>query len=122
MQGHGHAMHTDVREASTRSQNRLADVEGGRYADRFNRHIDALTCGQIHHALNRTAVSAVDQCGGAKRFGHVQTPVVEVDHHDAGWRVELGRQQGGEPDRARADDRHSVAWLDVAIEYAALEA
>ena len=56
MQGHRHAMHADVREAATRRQNCLADVEGGRYADSFNRHIDALTCGEVQHALNRTAV------------------------------------------------------------------
>jgi hypothetical protein len=58
-------MHADVREAPTRRQNRLADVEGGRHADGFNGHIDALTCGQVHHTLHGSAVSAVDQCGGA---------------------------------------------------------
>ena len=57
------------------------------------------------------AVGAVDGRRGAEALGDLQAVVVEIDHDDLGRRIELRRQQRGEPDRSGADDRHGVPRL-----------
>ena len=68
------------------------------------------------------AVGAIDCRGGAEPLGHVQAVVIEIDHDDLGRRKELGREQCGEADRPGADDCDRASRLDLAVEYAALEA
>ena len=65
---------------------------------------------------------AVDDRRGAEALRHFKAIVVEIDHDDLGRRVELRREQRGEPDRSRADDRHRAPRLNLAVEHAALEA
>ena len=60
--------------------------------------------------------------GGAEALRHFQAIVVEIDHDDLGGRIELRREQRGEPDRPGADDRHRRTRRDLAVEHAAFEA
>jgi len=115
-------VNANVRQSSAWRENRLTDVEGGRNADGFNRHIDAEARGHVHDLLNGAAGGAVDHAGRAELPGDVQPLVVEVNHHDAVRRVELGRQQRGESDRAGADNGDGVAGLYPAIQHATFEA
>ena len=116
------AVNADVRDSSTRSNDRLADLEGGRYTDRLDGDIDTSAVGQRHHALRGVAVGAVNQRRCAERPGDFQPLVVEIDHEDRRRRIELRGQQYCEPDRPGADDRHAVSWLHLAIQDAAFKA
>ena len=60
--------------------------------------------------------------GGAEFLGHRQPVVVEIDRDDFGRRVELRGEKRGEPDRPDTHDRHDAAWLNLAVEHAALKA
>ena len=100
----------------------LAELEGRRNADRLDGGVDAALAGHLHDRLRGLAVGAVDGRGRAEALGHLKPVVVEIDHDDLGRRVELRRQQRGEPDRSGADDRHGAARLNLAVEHAAFEA
>jgi hypothetical protein len=56
--------------------------------------------------LCRLAVRAVDCLGCSERARHCQPIVVEVDHDDLGWRIELCRKQRGQTYRPCADNRY----------------
>jgi hypothetical protein len=55
------------------------------------------------------SVRTVDQRRRAELPGDLQSLVIEVDDHDMGGRIELGRQQCGQPNRASADDGYGIA-------------
>ena len=116
------AVNADVRDSSARGNDRLADLEGGRYTDRLDGDIDASAVGQRHHALRGVAVGAVDQRRCAERPGDLQPLVVEIDHEDRRRRIELRGQQHREPDRPGADDRHAVSGLHLPVQDAAFKA
>jgi hypothetical protein len=52
----------------------------------------------------------------------IKPVIIEVDHDDRGWRVELRGQQRGESNRTGADNRHRAARRNLAVEHAAFEA
>ena len=115
-------MHADIGDGAARRDELLAQFEGDRDAHRLDGGIDAALAGQLHDRLQGLAVGAVDGRRGAEALGHLKPIVVEIDHDDLGRRVELGGEEGCEPDRARADDRHGAARRNLAVEHAALEA
>jgi hypothetical protein len=104
-----------------RRDDRLADVEGGRQADRLDGDIDAKVRGQLHHALHGLPVRAVDHGRRAELLSDLQTIVVQVDDDNRSGRVELRGHQRGEPDRPGPDDGDRVAGFDGAVQHATLE-
>ena len=116
------SVNADVREVTARCHHLLADIEGQRRTDRFDRHIDALVGGQRHHFLDSLPIGAVHDAGRTERPRNLESVVVDVDHDALGWREELRGHQGCEPDRASSDHGDGIAGLHLAVEDAALEA
>ena len=52
----------------------------------------------------------------------MQAVIIHIDHDSLGRRIELRREQGGEPDGAGANDGDGRARLNLAVEHAAFEA
>ena len=122
MQLHRLAVNAHVRDPPAGRDDGLADVEGRRNPDRFDGHVGAGARAQLHHLVGGLSIGAVDQSGRAKLLSDREALVVQVDHDDRARRVELCREQHGEPDGSRAHDRDRVARLHLSVENAALEA
>ena len=91
-------------------------------ADRLDRRVDADAARQRLDPLGRLAVGAVDRLRRAETPRDLQAVVVEIDHDDFGRRIELRREQRGEADRPRPDDRDARSGRDLAVQHAAFEA
>ena len=122
MEIHLGPMHADVRDDAARRNKLLAKLEGSGDADRFDRRVDSAPTRHRHDLRDRFTVAAVDASCGAETLGHFKAIVVEIDHDDLGRGIELGCQQGREPDRSRTDDCDRIARLNLAVENAAFEA
>jgi hypothetical protein len=116
------AMHTDIGDDAARRHNILAGNEARRHADRFDGCIDAAAGGHLHDLLYRLAVLVVDDRRRAETGGQLQAVIIYVNHNNLGRRIELRREQGGEPDGAGANDGDGRARLNLAVEHAAFEA
>jgi len=71
-----HAMHADVRNRPARRDNRLAQFEGGGYADRFDGGIDATSRGQFQDRRYCVAVRAIDHRGRTEALCGLQPAIV----------------------------------------------
>src|SRR5262245_48371154 len=98
---------------------RLADVEGRRHATGLDGDVYAFPTGEFHHTTTRVLAATVDRTRGAELLRGLEAVVVDVDHHDLSRRVEARREQGSEPDGARADDGDRVAGLHLPVQDAA---
>lgn len=100
----------------------LAKLERGGDTNRFNRRIDTLALRQRHH-LSRCIFTARLYClCRTEATCNCEAVLVEVDHDDFGWRVQLRRQQRRQADRPAADYGDRPARLHLAIQHATLEA
>ncbi len=91
---------------------RLAQRDRGGHADGFDGRIDATAVGQCQDRLPGLAARTVDDCGRAETAGHLEPIVIEIDHDDFAWRMELRGQERGKADRTRADDRDSATGAE----------
>ncbi len=110
------AVHADVRDPSARSDQLGAELECLRYADGLDRDVHAQAVSQGHHPRDRVLAAVVDGDVRAELARLLEPRVGEIDRDDPCRCVQLGRHDGGEPDRARPDDGHGVAGLDAAVQ------
>ncbi|RYP46687.1 hypothetical protein DL770_011324 [Monosporascus sp. CRB-9-2] len=115
------AMHADVRDHPARRNQLLAELERRGHAPRLARTIDAHAIREPLPGGSGVFTGDVDTRRCAQPAGHFQPCRVRVDHDDLRRRVELRRQQRGQPDGACADNRHAIARLNAAIEHTAFE-
>ena len=91
MQRDRYSVHPDIRDVAAWRDDLLAQLEGCRNADRFDRGIDADAVRETQDRLSGLAVRAVHDARRTERLGDVEPLLIEVDHNDFGRRVELRR-------------------------------
>ena len=82
--GHLRPVNPDVGDRSARRDDLLAELDGGRDSDGFDRRVDAALTGHLHDGDVRFAIGAVDGSGGAEALRLLETVVIEIDHDDLG--------------------------------------
>ena len=94
----------------------MAEKEGQRDANCFDRRVNATTSGESLDLLNRLSVLAVHRLCGAETPRHFEAILIEIDHDDFRRRIELCGEKRGEADRTGADDRDGRARFDFTVE------
>ncbi len=116
MQSHRLAMHADIGDISTGTDQAGGQLEGVWHPDCLNRHIRAKTVGQLEDSLHGVLSRVVDHNVGAEALGSVETSICDVDRHDVGRAVQTSAEYRREADRACPDYRHHITRLDTPVE------
>ena len=120
MQRDALAVHADIRDPTARPDQLGAELERLGHADRLDRDVRAQAASQLHHLRDGIFVTVVDCHVGPELERLLEASVVEVDRDDPTRRVQLGRHDRREPDRARSDDCDRVSGLDAPVQNADL--
>lgn len=95
---------SNVGKSTANADDSLTDIKRRRCADSFDYNIYTLAVGELHDGLDRLVVGAIDDCGRAEPPGDGKSVVVEVDHVDRSWQIEL-RPSSGPQDRQATRQR-----------------
>ena len=122
VQGHGFAVHTDVRDVTARTSQLSRQLERLGHPHRFDGNVCAQPVGQAPDDLHRVFPTVVHGDVGAELLGGFEPAVREVDGDDVARAEQPGAHDGRQADRPGAHDRDHVTGTDLPVENADLVA
>src|ERR1700682_2592216 len=103
------AVNAHVGEGPSGSDQLCGELEGGRDSHRLDGDGGSEAARQLENPLDRILSAVVDGDVSAELLGLRQASVVEVDHDDPSWCVQLRGHDRGQANRACAHDGYGVA-------------